>query len=248
MNMMENIIKPTDDDIPPVVNETTPKLVSINSKLYVLLVLSIIFNLLQGFWINSANTRAETNTELMFVKMYPNGTWDVEYRKSGNEADFFPLTIDKLIQDYVIARYNVIPGIMRREYGFSATFMGPQLKEWFTGAGQGQYNAPEKAEELNSAKISEEVNIRFVDHFDVTTGVFVKGNSDIYRTNVFIERIKKNNLGQQQGEPINEVVTLHWRLKSVKELKGLSRDDLRANPIGLEVIKDTKVLDVSKVN
>lgn len=247
--MIENsIIKPTDDDVPPVVNQSIPKLVSINTKLYVVLVLSIIFNLLQGFWINSANTRAETNTELMYVKMYPNGTWDVEYRKSGNEADFFPLTIDKLIQDYVIARYNVIPGSMRREYGFAATFMAPALHEWFTGAGQGQFNAPEKAEDLNGSKITEEVNIRFVDHFDVSTGVFVRGNSDIYRTNVFIERAKKNSLGQQQGEAINEVVTLHWRIKSVKELKNLSRDDLRANPIGLEVIKDSKTLDVSKVN
>lgn len=249
MNMnTTSIINPTDDDIPPVINDSVPKLVSINTKLYLVLVLSIGMNVLQGFWINQANIRAETNTELMYIKMYPNGTWDVEYRKSGTEADFFPLTIDKLIQDYVIARYNVTPGIMRREYGFASMFMAPDLKEWFTGAGQGQFNAPEKAEDLNSATIKEEVKIRFVDHFDVSTGVFVQGNSDMYRTNVFIQRIKKNSLGHQQGEPINEVVTLHWRIKSVKELKNLSRDELRANPIGLEVLKDSKALDVSKVN
>lgn len=246
MNISQTLIKEKDDDLPSVINQTTPKLISINTKLYFLLVLSILMNIAQGYWINKANIRAEMNTELMFVKMYPNGTWDVEYRESGNESDFFPLTIDKLIQDYVIARYNVIPGIMRREYGFASTFMSPQLKEWFTGSGQGQYNAPDKAEELNLVRISEEINIRFVDHFDVSTGVFVQGNSDIYRSNIFIERIKKNTLGQQQGEAINEVVTLHWRIKSVNELKGFNRDALRANPIGLEIIKDTKVLDVSK--
>lgn len=243
--MMENMIQPTDDDIPPKIDPTQPKLVSINTKLYVVLVLSIVFNLIQGFWINAANTRAENNTELLFVKMYPNGTWDVEYRKSGNEADFFPITIDKLIQDYVEARYGVTPGFMRREYGFSALFMSDQLKGWFVGNGENQFNAPKKAQEFDKTDITEEIKIRFVDHFDVANGVFVHGNSDMYRTNVFIERTLKNRYGQQQGEPIQEVVNLHWRIKSVKELKGLSRDDLRANPIGLEIIKDKKVLDIS---
>lgn len=245
---MENVIDPTDDDLPQKVNETTPKLVSINTKLYVALLLVIVLNIFQGFWINSANERAETNTELMFVKMYPNGTWDVEYRKSGEEADFFPLTIDKLIHDYVEARYGVQPSTIHRDYGFAIVFQSKALANNFVGTAENQYNAKKKANELSKAGYTEEIAIRFTDHFDVSKGQFIQGNSDVYRTNVFIERTIKNPNGYQQGDPIQEVVTLHWRLKSFKELKKFTRDQLRANPIGVEIIKEKKTLDLSATN
>ena len=243
---MRNLIEMTDDDRPPVIDPTVPKLASMNTKLYVALLLALVVIVAQGFWIHAANSRAENNTELMFVKMYPNGSWDVDYRESGVEADFFPLTIDKLIQDYVDARYGVTPGIMRREFGFAALFMSPQLQGWFLGTGKRQFNARQIAADLDESSMTENVDIRFVDHFDISKAVFVRGNSDLYRTNVFIERTIIDSTGHPQGEPIKEVVTLHWRIKSVNELKGLSRADLRANPIGLEIMKDKKVLDVSK--
>lgn len=243
--MMENIIEKNDDDVPSVLNSTVPKLVSINTKLFLLLVILVVVVLLQGYWINLANKRAETNTELMFMKMYPNGTWDVEYRKSGNESDFFPLTIDKLLQDYVEARYAVEPNVkyMRRNYGYALVFMAPQLAENFVGVGKDQFNAPQKAIDIGEGKITEEIKIRFVDHFDVASGVFVKGNSELYRTNVFIERKAFNSMGQLEGDPVNEVVNLHWRIKSIDELRNLTREQLRANPIGLEIIKDKINLD-----
>jgi len=246
MNMMESVIKPTDDDIPPVIDQTAPRLVSINTKLYVVLLLSFVFNIIQGFWINSANKRAETNTELMFVKMFPNGTWDVEYRKSGNEVDFFPLTIDKLIHDYVKARYEVLPDSMRRNYGLALLFMSPGLGNKFVGNGDGQFNAPLKAKEFKERGLTELIKIRLVDHYDVSNGNFVRGNSDIYRTNVFIERTTENSEGQRQGDPVFEVIGLHWRVKSIKELEKLTAEELRANPIGVEIIRDDISLDISQ--
>ena len=119
MDHNKNLINVADDDTPQEIDATVPKLASMNTKLFVALLLAIIAIIIQSFYINAANKRAEMNTELMYVKMYPNGSWDVEYRESGTEADFFPLTIDKLIQDYVEARYSVRPGQMRREFGSS---------------------------------------------------------------------------------------------------------------------------------
>jgi len=229
------------------IQDTVPKLVSINTKIYVLLILSLVFNLIQGFWINSANQRAETNTELMFVKMYPNGSWDVEYRNTGQELDFFPLTIDKLLQDYVEARFGVHPESIRRDYGFSLVFMSEALAQNFSGSGKGDYNAAKQAEVLAKAGKTEEIRVRFVDHFDVAHGVFVHGNSDIYRTNIFVVRTIKNALGQQEGDPIEQVVNLHWRIKPTSDLKHSTRDELRANPIGLEIIREKINLDRSTV-
>lgn len=244
--MTRSIIDVTDDDIPPVLNSAVPQLKSMNTKLYVALLLALMVIIAQGFWMNAANTRAENNTELMFIKMYPNGSWDVEYRESGLESDFFPLTIDKLIMDYVEARFSVNPGSMRREYGFASLFMSEQLRGRFLGTSKGQLNARKIAEEKDTSSITEEVNIRVVDHFDVSEGVFVKGNADVYRTNVFIERISLDQRGMVIGKPVKEVVTLHWRIKSVEELKGLSRDDLRANPIGLQIMQEKIRLDISE--
>ncbi len=241
-----NVIEEIDNDLPKKIDKTVPRLSSFSNKLFVIIVLALFVIIIQSCMINSANKRAETNTELMFVKMYPNGSWDVEYRKSGNEADFFPLTIDKLINDYVEARYSVIPGVMRRQYGFSSLFMSPQLRGEFLGSGEKDFNAPVKAEFYDKAHIQEDVKIRFVDHFDISSGSFVHGNSDVYRTNVFIERQSRNKEGMAQGDPVNEVVTLHWRIRSVKELQKFTRDELRANPIGLEILKSKIVVDNSE--
>ncbi|NRA71961.1 MAG: hypothetical protein HRU24_13145 [Gammaproteobacteria bacterium] len=235
---IEPIIKVSDDDTTSEINSTAASLVSINTKIYVVLLLSIVFNIIQGFLINLANERAENNTELMFVKMYPNGTWDIEFRKSGEEADYFPLIIDKHIHDYVESRFGVNPHAMSRNYGFALIFMSDTLANSFVGNGEGQYYAAQKAIDFTKRGITEKIEIRFTDHFDVSSGVFVNGNSDVYRTNIFIERTTINSDGFQQGKPIREVVNLHWRLKNFKELKRFSRDQLRANPIGLEIIQE----------
>jgi len=109
-----------------------------------------------------------------------------------------------------------------------------------------KFNARQFAEDKDASSVTEEINIRVVSHFDVSQGVFVRGHSDVYRTNVFIERKAMDRRGMAIGQPVKEVVTLHWRIKSVDELKGLSRDDLRANPIGLEIMKEKKMIDISE--
>lgn len=246
--MSRNLIDEVNEDKSLGTLATAPRMVAMNSKMFVIVLLLLIAILAQGWWINSANERAEMNTELMYVKLYPNGSWDIEYRNSGEEMDFFPLTVDKLISDYVIARFGVDPHNIRRDYGFSLVFMAQPLAADFVGHGKNQFNAAKAAEEAIKKGDIEEVSIRFVDHFDVSKGTFVQGDSNIYRTNVFIERIKKNSAGQVQGDPIKEVVNLHWRIRSVKELKKFTRDQLRANPIGLEILKDKISPDLSNQN
>lgn len=242
---MSNLIESVDEDSPVKVDSSAASLSSVNTKFFLALILTIILCIFQTIYINSANERAVANTEVIYIKMYPNGTWDVEFRKSGDEADFFPLTIDKLIHDYVEARFGKRASNVRRDYGFSIIFMSQPLADNFVGTGPNQFNASKKAEEIEKKKWDEEIKIRFTDHFDVSSGVFVSGNSDIYRTNVFITRTIKNAQGVQQGDPIQEVVNLHWRLKSKKELQKFTRDELRANPVGLEIIEEKINLDVS---
>tara|TARA_R110001592_G_scaffold182549_1_gene425851 strand:+ start:9458 stop:10222 length:765 start_codon:yes stop_codon:yes gene_type:complete len=246
-NSHNNIIEQHNEDESTKINETVPKLVSMNTKIYLALLLSLVIIVVQGFWINSANIRAEMNTEMIFMKMYPNGTWDVEYKKSGEEADFFPLTIDKLLFDFVEARYGVNPHSMRRNYGFAITFMSPTLRTSFVGSADEDYNAAEKAKHFTQRGWTEEIRLRFIDHFDVSAGSFIGGDSEIYRTNIFIERILRDKSGQQQGDPVKEVINLHWRIKSSKTLNKLTRDELRANPIGIEILKEKITLDISEL-
>lgn len=239
------VTKNDNDNVLPVNLQTVPKLTSTNSKLFIVLVLSIILNIAFGFWLDNAQSRAEKNREIMFVKMYPNGTWDVEYLESGNEADFFPITIDKLLSDYVVNRWGVDPHNVSRDYGHAIVFMNDEVKNNFLGTDKKQFNARKKVTEYTDRGWREKIKIRFMDHFDIAEGTFVNGNSDIYRTNVFITRTITDGTGNQKGKPKSEVVNLHWRLKSVKELKQYTRDELRANPIGIEIIVDEITADIS---
>ena len=57
----------------------------------------------------SAGKRADTNIKVAWVKMYPNGTWDVEFQDENRAPQFFQATIDYLIRQWVERRYSQIP-------------------------------------------------------------------------------------------------------------------------------------------
>jgi len=228
---------------PPAEVDVIAMLRAEKNRWHLVVVFLIVIVTIQCFYINDANERAEVNTEVLYLKMYSNGSWDVQESKPENIQDFYRATVDKLLDDYVVARYGILPATIRRDYGFAINFMDTRLAEEFTSPNG--FNAAQKAADVLS-KIDHpitEVKIGVKDHYDKSRADFSNGTGEVIRTNIYFteQQIAKN--GQKDPEIKSYILSITWHLLSPTELKGKSRDYFSANPIGIEIIKEEKYLD-----
>jgi hypothetical protein len=195
------------------------------------------------FNVNSANERAEMNTEVIYLKMFSDGTWQVAKTSPDNVQDFYATTVDKLLEDYVVARYGLIPATIRRDYGFVLNFLSPALQEDFTS--DKGFNAAQKAADVLS-KIdhpSTEVKVGVKDHYDRSRADFSNGTGEAIRSNIYFTEQKVSVAGVKDPDIKRYILSITWRLLTPPELKGKTKDYFQANPIGIEIIKQDKYLD-----
>ena len=192
----------------------------------------------------SASKRADTNIKVAWVKMYPNGTWDVEFQDENRAPQFFQATIDYLIRQWVERRYSQIPYSIKNDYGYVYNFMSPKLRKEFISPRQ--FNAPQKAAELTACSACNhiEFKVRTIDHYDSDKTRFGKYEGVLYRSNVFVQRQEKNPDGTLVDN-LNMIVPLQWRIKSTAEIQ-TDKKMLEHNPIGLEIIDYDILKDASQ--
>jgi len=194
----------------------------------------------------SASKRADTNIKVAWVKMFPNGTWDVEFQDENRAPEFFQATIDYLIRQWVERRYSQIPYSIKNDYGYVYNFMSPKLRKEFISSSQ--FNAPQKAAELTACSACNhiEFKVRTIDHYDSDKTRFGKYEGVLYRSNVFVQRQEKNPDGTLV-ETTNMIVPLQWRIKATEEIQA-DKKMLEHNPIGLAIIAYDILKDSSQQN
>lgn len=187
------------------------------------------------YYANVANERFANNVQVAYVKMYPNGTWDIEFYDSEKSQDYFPTTIDALITQFVERRYSKQSHSIGGDYGFASLFMGKDmLREFLDPA---QFNAAQVAADQQGCEGSckqIKVKVRNINHYDSEMTMFGPVEGALYRTNVFVEEVHKNPDGSA-GSRKKKIVPLQWRIRSKKEISS-NKEALVANPIGLEII------------
>ena len=178
---------------------------------------------------------AADNTKVIWLKMWPNGTWDMEFIDEERGSEFFQSTIDYLLRQWVERRFSEIPHSIQSDYGFAYLLMSPKLQNEFVDP-KG-YNAHKKAAEVMDCG-GKCVEIRFkvdnLDHFDSDRTMFGRHEGVLYRSNVFLQRTVVENEGKSQSKKF--IVSVHWRIKSKHEIQK-DRKMLKHNPIGLEILK-----------
>jgi hypothetical protein len=230
----------------------TPKLVKREASLTVdrnrWFIIVVILSLVAFVSIISAykaNTRADHNIKVAWVKMYPNGTWDIEFHGESRKPEFFQSTIDYLISQWVERRYSEIPHSIKNDYGYAYNFMSPKLKQEFISPTQ--FNAPKKAADIAGCSACNHIEFKVrtdINHYDSDQTRFGKHDGVLYRSNVFVRRETKNPNGSLV-DTINMIVSLQWRIKSVKEIQ-TDKKMLKHNPIGLEIIDYDLLKDPSQ--
>jgi hypothetical protein len=211
------------------------------NRWFVIAIILSAVALMSAFSAYQANIRADQNIKVAWVKMYPSGTWDIEFHDEHRKPEFFQATIDYLISQWVERRYSQISHSIKNDYGYAYNFMSPKLRQEFIDPSQ--FNAPGKAAEIAGCSACNHIEFKVrtdIDHFDSDRTRFGQHEGVLYRSNVFVRRDTKNPDGNLVSTA-NMIVTLQWRIKSTAEIQA-DKKMLKQNPIGLEII-DYDLLD-----
>jgi hypothetical protein len=219
-------------------------LVSANTRSFFIILALCLISLVSILFAWTETNRADSNIKVAWVKMQPNGTWDVEFHDEDRQPEFFQATIDYIITQWVERLYSEIPHSIQSDYGYAYLFMSPKLRATFVSSDG--YNAAAKAAKIADCNACREakVTVRNIDHYDSDKTRFGKHEGTLYRSNVFVQKTTYNADGSPMGDPEKLIVPLQWRIKSKEEIQA-DKDLLKQNPIGLEIIAYDLLKDVS---
>lgn len=207
-----------------------------------ILLITVIILIFMNFSLqNAANKPAETR----WLKMSPDGSWNVDVKPPESYQEYYTATIDKLLSDYISYRFQEIPQTIRSDYGKALIFQDIKLQQWFRGSDG--FNAIEKAGDISTAKngVTKQVRLLFFDHKDSLTGIFDggKSKSQIVNSTAYIEEIMTDKYGMDMGSPVRKVINLSWIIQSAKNLKKKDTQYFRVNPIGLLILSERENID-----
>jgi hypothetical protein len=187
--------------------------------------------------------RADNNIKVAWVKLQPNGAWDVEFYDKDRGPDFFQTTIDYILRQWVERRFSSLSRSIDSDYGYAYTFMSPKLQVAFLD--KSGFDAVGKATKVIDCIDCEElkVKVRNIDHYDSEATKFGNLEGTLYRTNVFATKVKIIKDGRE-GASQKVIIPVQWRIKSVDEIQA-DKSILKDNPIGLEIVSYDILKDVS---
>lgn len=179
--------------------------------------------------------------EIYWVKMYPNGRWEIQAPKADSDVEFYPRTIDHFLERWVVSRYSELKHEVTEQYGFAATYMSPELNRSFKDPAG--FNAVKVATDIKSCETCPQVHItvRDINHNEAIKSRFGRVEGLLYRSDVYIIKTVLNYDGSEK-EKTYHIVPVKWRLKSKEEIKADllnegGEERLRANPVGIEIIE-----------
>jgi hypothetical protein len=198
---------------------------------------------------NKAAADARRNTQLMYIKMYPDGTWDMDFFDSKRAVEFLPATIDSILTNWVKRLLQENPATVSADYGLAQLFMSDKAAAAFVDPKQG--NAVAKAAKILNCETcpTKEIEIRNISHFDSEAIKIGAGTGAMYRTNVFIREKNLADLGTLTSTH-RKILKVQWRLMSKREIQSIvtsagGMDWVRANPIGLQILNYELLSDPS---
>lgn len=224
--------------------ETKGKLISSNSKWFLLSITLVLVILIMLFMLNNAYKDANKAPEYRWVMLYPDGQWRIQFTPPDSPQKFFRTTIDSLLTDYLEYRYQRIPQTIRNDFGRATTFMSKPVHTDFMKPTGG--NAVEVAGTLSTSRspIKTEISVLFFDHQDIVDdAIFASGKKPVIRTAAYIKEVDKDQYGNEVSRPVRRIVNLSWTLLSLNELKSKEKKFFEVNPLGLEILSEKSRID-----
>ncbi len=180
-----------------------------------------------------------THREVIWVKMYDNGTWDIEPHDNHASIDILEATVNSVLKQWVTRRFSQVPTTVLADYTYANYFLSPALTRDFTGA-KG-FHAAQTAAEVQACLECPVLTyaVRTLDHYDQEVGTFASGDGTFYRTHLFVTATRTAADGQVMKEEAR-IIRVQWRLMTPVEIHAVVSGKngqawLDQNPIGLEI-------------
>ena len=175
---------------------------------------------------------AANNREVMYIKMYPNGSWENIHYQSTDPQLYFKTTVDSVLANYVEERFSVNPATIAQNYGEAQLFLSPSLAAQFVG--KEGFNAAAKAADATSSPDDvTQVTWQWNDHYDNYNGNFDGKTVNVQRTNIYFTETHTVS-GTLHKVPM--MLTVNWALMPKNQLQKQSKTFLHYNPIGLQIL------------
>lgn len=201
----------------------------------------LCFALVVGW--QTAESRYANNVRVSYVKLDPKGSYTVEYEDEAKPVDFFVNTVNSKISEYIEKRFSKRKATISTDYGFANLFMSPQLSNSFLSDKKA---ASQAAEHVACDKCAdEEFSVRTIQ--GLTGDVVSGGNSDAQYTTLVFARLRKRSSEGYVTECSNKMVTLLWHFRGKEDVVS-KRDQLRFNPLGMEILREDVKDDPTPVN
>jgi hypothetical protein len=190
--------------------------------------------------INSANRRAD-EVRVAFVKLHPNGSYNVSFYDSEQPFSLFQNTIDQLLRKAVVSRYKRDPATITNDHNYFALFLGTtELTKYLS-----EYRATQVVRDYLACTDCQLVHPMFrglhhidrnnINLSDISAGVNV-------RSTMFLDmEIRSRNTGALIRVE-KKIVNLLWTIDTTKinptnNIQDLSMVILNENPIGLTILE-----------
>lgn len=220
----------------------------------------MFFALMGSVWDSLTIRTSAIDRDIMWVRIFPNATWDVTIDDLPNEPEAMTSVVDKLLWDFTRNRYQVVPFTISDDYGAANVFLSESLSLGFLGQSETDFNAPAKVKEAVECGLNcfeHRLEFQDVTHYDADVSELTK--QKIYRSNIFVKEFDVDPSGSSEKR-INEVasiIDITWRILSKAEIVAKypstsslenMREYLITNPLGMEIISYEKYAQTKTKN
>lgn len=223
-----------------------------NNRWFIVAIMLGMITFIQLFMLISARDEAEKPPVYYWMLMYPDGSWRIEHNPPSDKQEYFQATIDALLEDYVLYRYQTIPATIRSDYAKATLFMSPAVKRNFMAPAPEGFDAVTKAGEINENPRANTVKIEvvFFDHLNDAKGIIpgTKNPTQFIRSNVYVDEIEINHQGNPIGSPVRKIISLQWTLADVQSLRNHKQQYFLVNPLGLTILDSKQTIDTTVRN
>ncbi|PKB89373.1 hypothetical protein A8A01_14720 [Ewingella americana] len=191
---------------------------------------------------NNAVEASKRTHEVVWVKMFQDGTTAIDEFKPENEQPVFVRTINAGLSKYIESRFQTHPETIKRDYAEAGVFLGDSLFNLFTD--KSAFNAAEKATLISSKPESQPrtdiSNVR-LDHYDQIEGDFSGTKKPVVRTTITWDETTFNSEGKSDGKKTPHMIRITWTLLSRDEVSKKSVGWLRINPLGIVILSQEEL-------
>lgn len=212
---------------------------------------------IQNFMFKRYVDLAQVNKEIVYMKLYPNGSWErTIYRRQDNQ-DFLPATVDMILKNFAKVRFGLYPPTVQHDYGQVGLYIsGPLFQQFIAKKELGGFDAVKKVTDiLSNVKNQDVITLKdiWIDHYDSVKARYSSNESEVIRTNMYYTKVTHDSQGRLKGQEA-KILKMQWRLISKEELEQLANQSdekvniLDYNPIGVEIVDYDEIDDPAGLN